>query len=99
MRGRVKLWENCKMLVVLGVIAIIVVGIIYGTEHRQGAGRYVTRPRHKRSIAGDLCLQTYGGIELNYTKNSTTSFTFDLCSVINCGGRNRSWRGYVLVAR
>lgn len=40
------------------------------------------------------CLSHHGGIEVNYVKGSTTSFTFDLCTVINCKGKNGKWRGY-----
>ncbi|MGL5596702.1 MAG: hypothetical protein ACRDDA_00940, partial [Aeromonas sp.] len=86
---------------VLGIIACIIVGIIYGVEHaRQDNNGTSTRqhPRVKRSTPpqGNPCARKYGGIELNYTKGATTSFTFDLCAVINCGQRNSSWRGYDL---
>lgn len=52
--------------------------------------------RSKREVSGkrDRCLSTYKGIELDYIKGSTSSFTFDLCEVINCKGTNSSWRGY-----
>lgn len=54
------------------------------------------RVRSKRELSGkkDGCLSTYGGLELDYVKGSTTSYTFDLCEVINCNGANGSWRGY-----
>uniref|UniRef100_A0A8C4HL82 Uncharacterized protein n=1 Tax=Dicentrarchus labrax TaxID=13489 RepID=A0A8C4HL82_DICLA len=42
----------------------------------------------------DKCLARYGGIELNYTLGSISTYQFDLCNVINCGGRNEEWIGY-----
>ncbi len=83
--------ENWPCMGFLLIISITIVGIILGIEKLQQDSN-VTRP--KRSLERDACLKKYGGIELNYTKGSTTSFTFDLCSVIKCGGRNSSWRGY-----
>ncbi|KAL4009161.1 hypothetical protein ACER0C_003013 [Sarotherodon galilaeus] len=52
--------------------------------------------RPKREVSGkrDGCLSAYNGIELDYVKGSTSSYTFDLCGVINCNGANSSWRGY-----
>ena len=44
----------------------------------------------------DPNLLTYGGIELNYTLGSTTTYQFDLCNVINCGESGELWRGYDL---
>ncbi len=84
-------WENWPCMGFLLIISITIVGIILGIEKLQQDSN-VTRP--KRSLERDACLKKYGGIELSYTKGSTTSFTFDLCSVIKCGGRNSSWRGY-----
>lgn len=54
------------------------------------------RVRSKRELSGkkDECLSTYGGLELDYVNGSTTSFTFDLCDVLKCGGADSSWRGY-----
>lgn len=47
-----------------------------------------TVKRTKRSETGksDECFDYYGGIELDYVKGSTTSYTFDLCAVIKCKG-------------
>lgn len=42
----------------------------------------------------DYCLRTFGGIELTYENGSTTSFTFDLYGVIDCGGDDSSWKDY-----
>ncbi|KAL3979315.1 bone morphogenetic protein 1 [Sarotherodon galilaeus] len=52
--------------------------------------------RRKREVSGkgDECLSTYNGIELNYVKGSTSSFTFDLCDVVKCTGASSSWRAY-----
>uniref|UniRef100_A0A669DLH2 Uncharacterized protein n=1 Tax=Oreochromis niloticus TaxID=8128 RepID=A0A669DLH2_ORENI len=52
--------------------------------------------RPKREVSGkrDGCLSAYNGMELDYVKGSTSSYTFDLCEVINCKGANSSWRGY-----
>uniref|UniRef100_A0A8D3AXG9 Uncharacterized protein n=1 Tax=Scophthalmus maximus TaxID=52904 RepID=A0A8D3AXG9_SCOMX len=52
--------------------------------------------RRKRSTqeTTDPCLRRYGGIELNYTRGSNTTFTFDLCDVIRCGTTPSQWRGY-----
>ncbi|KAK0149007.1 Endogenous retrovirus group V member 2 Env polyprotein [Merluccius polli] len=44
----------------------------------------------------DPNLLTYGGIELNYTLGSTTTYQFDLCNVINCGQGGELWQGYDL---
>ncbi len=88
---RNRLWENWPCMGFLLIISITIVGIIFGTGQSQ---QNSTTTRPKRSLERDKCLKKYGGIELNYTKGSTTSFTFDLCSVIKCGGRNSSWRGY-----
>ncbi len=75
-------WENWPCMGFLLIISITIVGIILGIEKLQQDSN-VTRP--KRSLERDACLKKYGGIELNYTKGSTTSFTFDLCSVIYPG--------------
>lgn len=52
--------------------------------------------RQKREVSGkgDECLSMNNGIELNYGKGSTRSFTFDLCDVIKCTGASSSWRAY-----
>uniref|UniRef100_A0A669EJ41 Uncharacterized protein n=1 Tax=Oreochromis niloticus TaxID=8128 RepID=A0A669EJ41_ORENI len=52
--------------------------------------------RPKREVSGkrDDCLSAYNGIELDYVKGSASSYTFDLCEVIDCEGANSSWRGY-----
>lgn len=54
------------------------------------------RARVKREVSGekDECLSTYGGLELDYVIGSTTSFTFDLCDVVNCRDAGSAWRGY-----
>ncbi len=88
---RNRLWESWPCMGFLLIISITIVGILFGGKKLQGKSNVI---RHKRSLITDACLKKYGGIELNYTKGSTTSFTFDLCSVIKCGGRNSSWRGY-----
>lgn len=89
-----KLWENWKLLGILGIIAGTIVGIIFGITRSQ-EGNSTTPTRHRRSTASvDVCLRRYGGIELNYIANSTTSFTLDLCALIKCRGMNSSWRGY-----
>ncbi len=88
---RDRLWEKWPCMGFLLIIAITIVGILFGGKKLQEKSNVI---RHKRSLITDACLKKYGGIELNYTKGSTTSFTFDLCSVIKCGGRNSSWRGY-----
>ncbi|KAL4008993.1 hypothetical protein ACER0C_002845 [Sarotherodon galilaeus] len=52
------------------------------------------RPKRELSGKRDDCLSAFNGIELDYVKGSTSSYTFDLCEVINCKGANSSWRGY-----
>lgn len=52
------------------------------------------RPKREVSGKGDGCLSAYNGIELDYVKGSTSSYTFDLCEVIDCKGANSIWRGY-----
>lgn len=42
------------------------------------------------------CLLQYGGIELNYTKGSQVTYSFDLCAVIRCGANEGAWRAYEL---
>ncbi len=86
-----RLWENCPCMGFLLIISITIVGIIYGVDKLQQDSN-VTRP--KRSLERDTCLTKYGGIELEYEEDSATSFTFDICSVFNCQGKNSSWRGY-----
>lgn len=54
----------------------------------------VKRLKREVSGKGDECLSTYNGIELNYVKGSTSSFTFDLCDVIKCAAASSSWRTY-----
>ncbi len=57
---------------------------------------HTSRPRRSvpSSSVSDKCLTQYGGIELNYTLGSITTFQFDLCNVINCGKSQSAWRGY-----
>ncbi len=86
-----RLWENWPCMGFLLIISITIVGIILGIEKLQQDSN-VTRP--KRSLERDTCLTKYGGIELDYEEVSATSFTFDICSVFNCQGKNSSWRGY-----
>ncbi len=65
----------------------------YNFRHR----KITTRLKPKRSLERDTCLTKYGGIELDYeedSEDSATLFTFDICSVFNCQGKNSSWRGY-----
>ncbi len=85
------LWEDWPCMGFLLIISLIIVGIILGVEKSQ---QNSTTIRHKRAQKEDACVQYYRGIELEYTNGSTSSFTFDLCSVINCRGLNSSWRGY-----
>ncbi|XP_048843407.1 uncharacterized protein LOC125715651 [Brienomyrus brachyistius] len=40
------------------------------------------------------CEDKWGGLLLRYTKGTPTTFLFDLCDVIDCGGQNASYRGY-----
>lgn len=89
----------------LGVITVIIVTVIFleselprdRSESTPGIPpSQATAERTKRSKTGksDECLDYYGGIELDYVKGSTTSYTFDLCAVIKCKGLNSSWRVY-----
>ncbi len=86
-----RLWENWPCMGFLLIISITIVGIILGIEKLQQDSNE-TRP--KRSLERDTCLTKYGGIEFDYEEDSATSFTFDICSVFNCQGKNSSWRGY-----
>lgn len=84
---------------VLEVVIIVTVTVIFFACELPG-DRPQTTPvtpafqatvrRTKRSASGKIntCLNYYGGVELDYVTGSTTSFTFDLCAVINCGGQN-----------
>ncbi len=79
-----RLWENWPCMGFLLIISITIVGIILGIEKLQQDSN-VTRP--KRSLERDMCLTKYGGIELDYEEDSTTSFIFDICSVFNSQGK------------
>ena len=48
------------------------------------------RTKRSSSAAPKSGLVCGAGLVLNYTKGATTSFTFDLCAAINCGGNNQS---------
>lgn len=89
-----RLWENrpCMGFLII-IIIVIIVGLCYGLGGSQEK-KNETRPKRATKEGVDKCIAKYGGIELDYVKGSTTSFTFDLCSIIQCGGRNSSWRGY-----
>ena len=50
----------------------------------------------RQNNPAEVCITAYQGIELNYTRESATTFTFDLCRVIKCHGQNSLWRGYDL---
>lgn len=56
--------------------------------------------RNKRAVPVGCLPPTAGpecnGLTLWYDYGHPTSFTFDLCSVIDCRGRNSSYRGYDL---
>ena len=59
-----------------------------------------TPSRRRREVgpsnntAGDYCLDTYGGVTLDYVLGANTVFKFDLCKVMNCGGNPTAWRPY-----
>lgn len=83
----------------LGVIifaCVIVLPLMFFESSSRDAAQTPPPNRSKRSTPKppDTCLQRYGGISLNYTLEQNMGFQFDLCSVINCGGKNDSWRGY-----
>ncbi len=84
---RDRLWEKWPCMGFLLIIAITIVGILFGGKKLQGKSNVI---RHKRSLITDACLTKYGGIELDYEEDSATSFTFDICSVFNCQGKNSS---------
>lgn len=56
----------------------------------------MTPKSRKRRSSDDNKFTTACGaiLVLEYTKGTTTSYTFDLCDVISCGGSNWSFRGY-----
>ncbi|MGL5101230.1 MAG: hypothetical protein ACRC6N_01500, partial [Plesiomonas sp.] len=92
-KGKRGNWGDWKWVGVWITIVMISAAIVLGIMGLGNSeGEKVTR--HKREVKRDFCLNRYGGIELNYTKGTTTSLTFDLCNVINCGGKNSSYRGY-----
>lgn len=87
------LWGNWRAMGVLGVITVVIVTVIFlACELPQDRPQITpvtltsqARVRRiKRSTSGktDTCLNYYG------RTGSTTSFTFDLCALINCGGRS-----------
>lgn len=91
-----RLWENWPCMGLFIVIAITIVGIILGVEKNKEQNKNETRPKRSVTPRTDPCGAKYGGIMLNYPTGSSTSFIFDLCDVINCGGYNQSYRGYDL---
>ncbi|MEQ2176899.1 hypothetical protein GOODEAATRI_032907 [Goodea atripinnis] len=44
----------------------------------------------------DWCMAKNEGVELNYVCGATTTFSFDLCLVVNCGNGGAGWEGYAI---
>lgn len=86
-----RLYGNWGLLGILGVASVLVITVVFSLCRVQLVlrGKRATPQDHS-----DQCLQKYGGIELNYTKGSSSAFQFDLCNVISCGGNDVSWRGW-----
>lgn len=61
-----------------------------------GSSIYLNQTRRSIQFSGhsDQYLHKFGGISLNYTKGSYTTFKFDLCNVIFCGDQQQLWNGY-----
>ncbi|XP_076739763.1 uncharacterized protein LOC105941227 isoform X1 [Maylandia zebra] len=102
--AKMKLLENWKLM---GVLAMITIGVLTTVFLLCELPSYRTHPpplpladpeatSSERDVGEkpDPCLEYYGGIEVDYVRGSTTAFTFDLCSVIDCGKDQTSWRGY-----
>ena len=64
------------------------------THHTPPQHHQRGNPRYSRSTFATRRPECPGGLTLKYEYGKPTSFTFDLCAVIDCGGRNSSYRGY-----
>uniref|UniRef100_A0A8B9H7R1 Uncharacterized protein n=1 Tax=Astyanax mexicanus TaxID=7994 RepID=A0A8B9H7R1_ASTMX len=98
-------WGSGSTLLILGVISVITVGAIFITcsltscnnpltTHEHQPGREVYHSERQVSKTQPPCMKKFGGIEFNYVKGSTMTYSFDLCDVINCGSNHASWRGH-----
>lgn len=69
--------------------------LLWESSCRDGSTeRPLNRTRRNTKKSTDSCIHAYGGIEIDYTLGTTEGFQFDLCSVIDCGGKDPQWRGY-----
>lgn len=88
-----------RMTGVLAILAGIVCTVIFLLEHfyvfPDHKGCTAFRRTREVQVRSDFCLSNWGGIEINYTLGETT-FQFDLCEVITCGGQQANWKGYDL---
>lgn len=67
---------------------------ISNTTHLQSLNRTrrsVSTTKASSTQSWDPGLNEYGGVELNYTIGTNTTFQFDLCSIIKCGSTHLSW--------
>ena len=84
------LYRNWRVLV-SGLISVVVVILVFSFC---GVELVFREKREASSGKADFCVKNYGGIELNYTEGTATTFQIDLCDVIQCGKTPSSWRGY-----
>ena len=78
------MYGNYQGLVVRGLISVVVVTLGFSVHLE---ARHMNRQN-------DAWLEKWGGVTVDYVKGSHTSYSFDLCKVINCGRDPSSWTGY-----
>lgn len=94
----------CCWMLMLIIFVLIIAGIAWLVcmlyDHARGpshfSGSAITHSWAKRSLddRNGLNHPTCQGLELEYVLGQPKSFTFDICSVINCGTDPNSWRDY-----
>lgn len=94
----------CCWMLMLIIIVLIIAGIAWLVcmlyDHFQGlfhsSSNSITQAWAKRSLDDGEGFNhpKCQGLELEYILGQPTSFTFDICSVIDCGTDPNSWRSY-----
>uniref|UniRef100_A0A8C6UFL2 Uncharacterized protein n=1 Tax=Neogobius melanostomus TaxID=47308 RepID=A0A8C6UFL2_9GOBI len=77
------------------IAALIMIKISRGEVEQGKRKSPILDLRQSYLAVRDECLKNYGGkVDLKYIKGEDTTFQFDLCDVINCGGDPRGYQGY-----
>lgn len=94
----------CCWMLMLIIVVLIIAGIAWLVcmlyDHFQGlfhsSSNSITQAWAKRSLDDGEGFNhpKCQGLELEYILGQPTSFTFDICSVIDCGTDPNSWRSY-----